>query len=114
MALLSKGHAGHGKQYVVADFLCLIAHAKASHTWSFLVYNESTDFKTLKCLVRMMGFDAGVPLEVQNKVDGWLEKYRRRQEQGELGGRSHIKKEPSTEQSTQLTQPSERGECNPV
>ena len=86
MAALLKGHAGDGKQYVVADYLCLIAHAKESNTWSFLVYSESTTFKTLKSLARMTGLDAGVPLEVHNEFDGWLDKYRRRQEQGQLGG----------------------------
>ena len=38
--------------------------------------------------------------EVQNAVDEWLEKYRKRQEQGQLGGRSHVKKEPGTEERT--------------
>ena len=95
-----QGHAGHGKTYVVAQYLCLIGHAKISNTWSFLVYSEQTSFKTLKSLARLTGLDAGVPIEVHNAVDEWLEKYRRRQEQGQLGGRSHVKKEPGTEERT--------------
>ena len=39
-----------------------------------------------------MGLDAGVPIEVHNAVDDWVEKYRKRQEQGQLCGRSHVKK----------------------
>ena len=98
---MSQGHAGHGKTYVVAQYLCLVGHAKASNTWSFLVYSEQTSFKTLKSLARLTGLDAGVPIEVQNAVDEWLEKYRKRQEQGQLAGRSHVKKEPGTEERTQ-------------
>ena len=93
LADLPQGHAGHSKTYVVAQYLCLVGHAKASNTWSFLVYSEQTSFKTLK--------DAGVPIEVQDAVDEWLEKYRKRQEQGQLGGRSHVKKEPGTDAGTQ-------------
>ena len=54
-----------------------------------------------------MGLDAVVPIEVQDAVDEWLEKYRKRQEQGQLGGRSLVKKEPGTEAGTQplLKQP---------
>ena len=92
LAELPQGHAGHGKTYVVAEYLCLVGHAKASNTWSFLVYSEQTSFKTLKSLARLTGLDAGVPIEVHNAVDDWLEKYRKRQEQGQLGGRSHVKK----------------------
>ena len=62
---------------------------------------EQTSFKTLKSLARLTGLDAGVPIQVQNAVDEWLEKYRKRQEQGQLGGRSHVKKEPGTDQRTQ-------------
>ena len=47
VAKLPQGHAGHGKTYVVAQYLCLVGHAKASNTWSFLVYSEQTSFKTL-------------------------------------------------------------------
>ena len=101
LAELPQGHAGHGKTYVVAEYLCLVGHAKASNTWSFLVYSEQTSFKTLKSLARLTGLDAGVPIEVHNAVDDWLEKYRKRQEQGQLGGRSHVKKEPGTEERTQ-------------
>ena len=101
MAELPQGHAGHGKRYVVAQYLCLVGHAKASNTWSFLVYSEQTSFKTLKSLARLTGLDAGVPIEVQNAVDQWLEKYRKRQEEGQLGGRSHVKREPGTEERTQ-------------
>ena len=97
MAALRKGHAGHGKQHVVSDYLCLIAHTKASNTWSFLVYSESTAFKTLKSMARMMGLDASIPLEVHTEVDGWLDKYRKRQQQGQLARRSHVKKEPGTQ-----------------
>ena len=81
-------------------YLCLVGHAKASNTWSFLVYSEQTSFKTLKSLARLTGLDAGVPMEVHNAVDDWLEKYHKRQEQGQLGGRSHVKKEPGTEERT--------------
>ena len=101
LAELPQGHAGHGKTYVVADYLCLVGHAKASNTWSFLVYSEQTGFKTLKSLARLTVWDAGVPMVVHNAVDDWLEKYRKRQEQGQLGGRSHVKKEPGTEERTQ-------------
>ena len=101
LAELPQGHAGHGKMYVVAQNLCLVGHAKASNTWSFLVYSEQTSFKTLKSLARLTGSGAGFPIEVQNAVDEWLEKYRKRQEQGQLGGRSHVKKEPGTEERTQ-------------
>ena len=101
LAELPEGHARHGKTYVVAEYLCLVGHAKASNTWSFLVYSEQTSFKTLKSLARLMGLDAGVPMEVHNAVDDWLEKYRKRQEQVQLGGRSHVKKEPGTEERTQ-------------
>ena len=101
LAELPQGHAGHGKTYVVAEYLCLVDHAKASNTWSFLVYSEQTSFKTLKSLARLTGLDAGVPMEVHNAVDDWLEKYRKRQEQGQLGARSHVKKEPGTEERTQ-------------
>ena len=45
------------------------------------------------------GLDVGVPLEVHNAIDGWTKKYRKRQENGHLDGRSHIKKKPSAEQS---------------
>ena len=101
LAELPQGDAGHGKTYVVAQYLCLVGHAKASNTWSLLVYNEQTSFNTLKSLARMTGLDAGVPIEVQDAVDEWLEKYRKRQELGQLGGRSHVKKEPGTEAGTQ-------------
>ena len=80
LAELPQGHAGHGKTYVVAEYLCLVGHAKASNTWSFLVYSEQTSFKRLKSLARLTGLDAGVPIEVHNAVDDWLEKYRKRQE----------------------------------
>ena len=53
MTALPKGHAGHGKQYVVADYLRLIAHAMltANHRsmstpcswaaqWATMGYNE--------------------------------------------------------------------------
>ena len=86
---------------MVAEYLCLVGHAKASNTWSFLVYSEQTSFKTLKSPARLTGLDAGVPMEVHNAVDDWLEKYRKRQEQSQLGGRSHVKKEPGTEERTQ-------------
>ena len=102
LAELPQGHAGHGKAYVVAEYLCLVGHAKASNTWSFLVSSEQTSFKTLKSLARLTGLDAGVPMEVHNAVDHWLEKYRKWQEQGQLCGRSHVKKEPGTEERTQL------------
>ena len=101
LAELPQGHAGHGKTYVVAEYLCLVGHAKASNTWWFLVYNQQTSFKTLKSLARLTGLDAGVPIEVHNAVYDWREKYRKRQEQGQLGGRSHVKKEPGTEERTQ-------------
>ena len=101
LAELPPGHAGHGKTYVVAECLCLAGPAKASNTWSFLVYSEQTSFKTLKSLARLTGSDASVRSEVQNAVDDWLEKYRKRQEQGQSGGRSHVKKEPGTEERTQ-------------
>ena len=101
LAELPQAHAGHGKTYVVAEYLCLVGHAKASNTWLFLVYSEQTSFKTLKSLARLTGLDAGVPMEVHNAVDDWLEKYRKRHEQGQLGGRSHVKKEPGTEERTQ-------------
>ena len=100
-AELPQGHAGHGKTYVVAEYLCFVGHAKASNTWSFLVYSEKTSFKTLKSLARLTGLDAGVPIEVHNAVDDRLEKYRRRQEQGQLGGCSNVKNEPGTEERTQ-------------
>ena len=61
MAELPRRHAGHGKQYVVAQYLCLIAHAKASNTWPFLVYSDRTGFKTLNSLARLTGLDAGAP-----------------------------------------------------
>ena len=86
---------------MVAQYLCLVGHAKASNTWSFLVYREQTSFKSSKSLARLTGLDAGVPIEVQDVVDEWLEKYRKRQEQGQLGGRSHVKKEPGTDAGTQ-------------
>ena len=89
------GHAGHGKMYVVAQYLCLVGHAKANNTWTFLVYSEETSFKTPKSLARLTGLDAVVPIEV-DAVDEWLEKYGKRQEQGQFGGRSHVKKEPGT------------------
>ena len=92
---------GHGKTYVVAQYLCLVGQAKASNTSSFLVYSEQTSFKTPKSLARLTGFDAGVPIEMQDAVDEWLEKYRKRQEQGQLVGRSHPKKELRTEAGTQ-------------
>ena len=101
VAELPQGHAGHGKTYVVVQYLCLVGHAKASNTWSFSVYSEQTGFKTPKSLARLTGLDAGVPIEVQDAVDEWLEKYRKRQEQGQLGGRSHVKKEPGTDERTQ-------------
>ena len=101
LAELPQGHAGHGKMYVVAEYLCLVAHAKASNTWSFLVYSEQTSFNTLKSLARLTCLHAGVPIEVHNAVDDWLEKYRKRQEQRQLGGRSHVKKEPGREERTQ-------------
>ena len=101
LAELPQGHAGHGKTYVVVQYLCLVGHAKASNTWSFLVYSEQTSFKTLKSLARLTGLDAGVPIEVQDAVDEWPEKYRKRQGQGQLGGRSHMKKEPGTEAGAQ-------------
>ena len=82
---------------MVANYLCLIAHAKASNTWSFLVYSESTAFKTLKSLARMTGSDTSVPLEVHDEVYGWLDEYRKRKEQGQLRGRCDVKKEPSTQ-----------------
>ena len=69
LAELPQGHARHGKTYVVAQYLCLVGHAKASNTWSFLVYSEQTSFKTLKSLARRMCLDAGVPIEVQDVVD---------------------------------------------
>ena len=101
LAELPQGHAGHGKTYVAAEYLCLVGHAKASNTWSVLVYSEQTSFKTLKSLARLTGLDAGVPMEMHNAVDDWLKKYRKRQEQGPFGGRSHVKKEPGTEERTQ-------------
>ena len=101
LAELPQGHEGHGKTYVVAEYLCLVGHAKASNTWSFLVYSEQTSFKTLRRLARLTGLDADVPIEVHNAVDDWLEKYGKRQEQGQLGGRSQVKKEPGTEERTQ-------------
>ena len=58
---------------MVANYSCLIAHTKASNMWSFLVYSESTAFKTLRSLARMTGLDVGVSLEVHNEVDGWLD-----------------------------------------
>ena len=75
-----QGPAGHGKMYVVAQYLCLVGHAKASNTWSFLVYSRQTTFKTKKSLARLTVWDAGVPIEVQDAFDEWLEKYRKRQE----------------------------------
>ena len=48
---------------MVADDFCLIAHAKASNTRSFLVYSESTTFKTPNTLASMTGLDVGVPLD---------------------------------------------------
>ena len=78
LADLPQGHAGHGKTYVVAQYLCLVGHAKANNTWSFLVYSEHTSFKTLESLARLMGLDAGVPIEVQDAVEAWLEKYKNR------------------------------------
>ena len=36
-AEVPQGHVGHGKTYMVAQYLCLVGHAKASITWSFLV-----------------------------------------------------------------------------
>ena len=86
---------------MVAQYLCLVSHAKASNTWSFLVYSEHTSFKTLKTLARLTGLDAGVPIEVKHAVDEWLEKYRKREGQGQLGGRSHVKKEARTGADTQ-------------
>ena len=86
---------------MVAQYLCLVGHDKASNTLSCLVYSEQTGFKTLKSLTRLTGLDAGVPIKVQDTVDEWLEKYRKRQEQGQLGGRSHVKKEPGKDASTQ-------------
>ena len=47
-----------------------------------------------------MGLDAGVPIEVQDAVDEWLEKYRKRHEQGQFGGHSHVKKEAGTDANT--------------
>ena len=101
LAELPQGHAGHGKTYVVAHPLCLVGHAKASNTWSLLVYSEHTCFKTLKGLASLTGLDAGVAIEVHDAPNEWFEKYRKRQEQGQLGGRSHVKKEPGTEARTQ-------------
>ena len=101
LAEVPKGHSGHGKTYVVAQYLCLVGHAKARNTWSFLVYSKQTSFKTLKSLARLTGLDAGVPIEVHDAVDEWLEKYRKRQEQGQLGGRSNVKKELGTDAGTQ-------------
>ena len=101
LAELPQGHAGHGKAYVVAQYLCLVGHAKAGNTCSFLVHSEHTSFKTPKRPARLTRLDAGVPIEVQDAFDGWLEKYRKRQEQGQLGGRSHVKKEPGTDARTQ-------------
>ena len=101
LAELPQGHARHGKTYVVVQYLCLVGHAKASNTWSFLVYSEQSSFKTRKSLARLTDLDAGVPIEVQDAVDEWLEKYHKRQEQGQLGGRSDVKKEPGTEERTQ-------------
>ena len=76
LAELPQGHAGHGRTYVVAQYLCLVGHAKARNTWSFLVYSEQTSFKTPKSVARVTGLDAGVPIEVQDAVDEWLGKYR--------------------------------------
>ena len=47
------------------------------------------------------GFGCRCPIEVHNAVNDWLGKYRKRQEQGQLGGRSHVKKEPGMEERTQ-------------
>ena len=101
LAELPQGHAGHGKTYVVARYLCLVGHAKGSNTWFFLVYRGQTSFKTLNSLARLTGLDSGVPIEVQDAVDEWLVNYRKRQEQGQLGGRSHAKKHPGTDAGTQ-------------
>ena len=84
LAELPQGHAGHGKTYVVAQYLCLVGHAKASNTWSFLVYSEQPSFKTLKTSAKLTGWHAGVPIEVQDAIDDSLEKYRKRQEHGHL------------------------------
>ena len=65
------------------------------------MYSEQTSFKTLKSVARVTGLDAAVPIEVQVAVHDWLEKYQKRQEQGQLGGRSYAKKEPGTEAGTQ-------------
>ena len=73
----------------------------ASNAWSFLVYSEQTSFKTLKSLARLTGLDVGVPIEVQDAVDEWLEKYRKRQEHSQFSGRSHVKKQPGTKAHTQ-------------
>ena len=86
---------------MVAQYLYLVGHTKTSNTWSFLVYSQPTSFKTLKRLARLTGLDAGVPIEVQDAVDEWLQKYRKQQEQGQLAGRSHVKKEASTDAGTQ-------------
>ena len=59
---------GHGKTYVVAQYLCLVGHAKASNTCSFLVYSEETSFKTLKSLARLTGLDAGVPFRCRTRL----------------------------------------------
>ena len=53
---------------MVVEFLCLIAHAKASNMWSSMLCNDSTTFKTLKSLARLMSLNAGVPMEVHNTV----------------------------------------------
>ena len=58
---------------------------KGSNTWFFLVYIEQTSFKTLKSLRRLTGLDPGVRIEAQDGVDEWLEKYCKRQEEGQLG-----------------------------
>ena len=81
--------------------MCLVGHAKASNTWSLLVYSDHTRFKALKSPAKLTGLDASVPIEVQDAVHEWLEKYRKWQEEGQLGGRSHVKKEPGTDTGTQ-------------
>ena len=76
LAELPRGHAGHGKRYVVAQYLCLVGHAKANNTWSLLVYSEQT--RTLVSLARLTDLDGSVPIEVQDAVEEWLEQYRKR------------------------------------
>ena len=78
---------------MVAHYLCLIAQAKASNMCSSLANNERTTFKTVKSLARMTDCDVSIALEVHNEVDGSLEKYRKQEEEGKLGGRSRIHKE---------------------